>query len=90
MVDIGDSAGKNGAFGLFARPVGYDAAEFIDSFIYVATTAAFNLFLNIQSASCRPERNKITNMVILSLTCPFFCPYGRVPPSTPGMRDGGC
>lgn len=46
MMDVLNCTGEDGAFRLFAGPIGYNSAEFVDAFIDVATSSAFDFFLS--------------------------------------------
>lgn len=45
MMDVLDGSGEDGAFGLFAGAIGDDAPEFVDAFVDISASAAFDFFL---------------------------------------------
>lgn len=84
MMDVLDGAGKDSAFSLLARPIGYDTSKLIDTLIDIASASAFYFFL-----SCVPinklrkqKTKKETCMIILALPTPLVTSH-RCAPASP-------
>lgn len=76
MVNVLHGPSKYGSLCLFTRAIWHDATEFVYSFIYVASSSAFDFFLVSSRIRFEMEvAHKATYVVVFSLSSPLVCPH---------------